>query len=460
VLVYLPGSAEELGGIVRPGAKLLHAFAEAVVPTVTIVTRTRGRIAQVLAAGAGERGDHGNIPPDLAHTHYPGPVRIGRPARLLAVALALAAVDTLAACTSGDPGPPPAPALTGPQTSGTSTRPSASPSPASPSPASPSPAFSAGDGGPITIAFGGDVHFAQQLAPLLDDPAQALVKLRPYLARADVAMVNLETAVTERGTEQPKQFHFRAPPAAITALRGAGVDVATLGNNHAVDYGAVGLRDTLAAQRRSAIPLVGIGPDAERAYAPASLDVRGHRVAVLGATQVPDWTLATWPAGDHRPGVAVAADPARLARAVRSAARRADVVVVYLHWGTDYTTCPNARQRRTAKVLSEAGADVVVGTHAHRLQGAGYLGRTYVDYGLGNFVWWRRNSPADATTGVLTLTVQPGAGPQRARVTRASWVPMMLTASGLPERTKGAQGRGLLDDWVGARGCTDLSGQP
>jgi len=320
--------------------------------------------------------------------------------------------------------------------------------------APPPPAASPTDDGPLTLAFGGDVHFATKLAPLLDAPGTALDGLEPYLAAADVAMVNLETAITTRGSEMPKQFHFRAPATSLTALDAAGVDVVTMANNHAVDYGEVGLRDTLAARERSPIPVVGLGEDAADAYAAAVLDVRGTRVAVLGATQVPDWTLATWPASSARPGVAEAASPARLATAVRAARTKADVVVVYLHWGTDYTTCPNALQKRTARALADAGADVVVGTHAHRVQGAGWLGSTYVAYGLGNFVWWRRNSVADATSGVLTLDVEGR------RVAAARWVPMLVGADGIPREPDAATSRRMQRDWVDARACTGLSSRP
>jgi poly-gamma-glutamate capsule biosynthesis protein CapA/YwtB (metallophosphatase superfamily) len=310
---------------------------------------------------------------------------------------------------------------------------------------------------PVTLSFGGDVHFAEYVAGLLKDPRTSLADLRPYLAHADVAMVNLETAITTRGNEAPKEFHFRTTEDALEALQAAGVDVVTMANNHAVDYGSTGLKDTLAAVRRSPVPVVGIGADAAQAYAAAYLDVRGVRVAVLGATQVPDWTLATWSASGSRAGVASAATVTRLAAAVRLARARAEVVVVYLHWGTDYTTCPNALQQRTAKALAAAGADVVVGSHAHRLQGGGWLGRTYVDYGLGNFIWWRSRRP-DATTGVLTLTVDRPAGAVRASVTRASFAPLTISADGVP-RAGGAVTK-ATSAWQKLRACSGLSAAP
>jgi poly-gamma-glutamate synthesis protein (capsule biosynthesis protein) len=274
------------------------------------------------------------------------------------------------------------------------------------------------------------------------------------MATADLAMVNLETALTTRGTEQPKKFHFRAPATALDALAGAGVDVVTMANNHAIDYGKDGFADTMAARAEGSVPIVGIGRDRADALSPAILEAEGLRVAFLGATQVPDWTLATWSAGADSPGVASASNPDRLADAVRQARPRADVVVVYLHWGTDYTPCPNALQVRTAKALARAGADVVVGTHAHQLQGAGWLGSTYVDYGLGNFVWWRRNSDVESRTGVLTLTLDGR------RVADARWTPMRVSADGIPRVPRSSERATLAGQWLEARRCTDLAGAP
>ena len=159
------------------------------------------------------------------------------------------------------------------------------------------------------------------------------------------------------------------------------------------------------------------------------------------------------PRGD-RPGVALSLDPARLVRAVRAARERADVVVVYLHWGTDYTSCPDAAQRRTARALAAAGADVVVGTHAHQVQGGGWLDRTYVGYGLGNFVWYSRNAPVQTATGVLTLTLSGR------RVVEEQWQPLEVSADGVPRRPGARRERELAAQRAQGRSCTGLSASP
>ncbi len=306
----------------------------------------------------------------------------------------------------------------------------------------------------MTLAFAGDVHFALRVASrLATAPDDVLGPIGATLARADLAMVNLETALTTRGTPEPKQFHFRAPAAALRALRAEGIDVVTLANNHAVDYGPVGLADTLAAVGSRVLPVIGIGADAGTAYAPYLTTVRGTRVAILAASQIHDRTAAAWSAGATSPGIATAFDLERLAAAVRAARALADVVVVYVHWGTEGNACPNAEQRTLARRLAEAGAAAVVGTHAHLLLGAGWAGGTYVAYGLGNFLWWLDNAYSN-DTGVITLHV-------RARqVTSATFTPARIDPAGVPRPVAGVQAARIQTELVEAGRCTGLSAAP
>jgi poly-gamma-glutamate capsule biosynthesis protein CapA/YwtB (metallophosphatase superfamily) len=305
--------------------------------------------------------------------------------------------------------------------------------------------------GPITIAFAGDVHFNGPLAARLGDPATALGPTIPELTRADLAMVNLETAITTRGTKAPKQFTFRAPASAFGALRSAGVDVVTMANNHAMDYGSVGLRDSLAAIRKSGFPTVGIGANAAQAYRPYYVTVKGNRLAVLGATQVLDDNLVTaWTATDKKGGLASAKNVPLLVKEVRAARRRADTVIVYLHWGQEKNPCPLPRQKTLARELVRAGADVVVGGHAHIPLGGGFMKGRYVDYGLGNFFFTApgRNDP---DSGILELTLR------KRKVLRAEWKPVFITR-GVPRLLDGAAATEAHTKWERLRRCTGLTG--
>ncbi|MDX3071079.1 CapA family protein [Streptomyces sp. NPDC088354] len=308
--------------------------------------------------------------------------------------------------------------------------------------------------GTVTLAFAGDVHFTQRTAGRLGvDPA--LGPLSPVLSAADFSMVNLESAITTRGTPEPKLYHFRTPPQALDALRRSGVDAVTMANNHAVDYGPQGLTDTLAAAHASPIPVVGIGADDTEAYRPYLTEVNGVRLAVLAASQVQDLTNARFRAGPGSPGIASALDRPRLVHAVRAARARADVVVVYLHWGTEGQSCPGPEQRSLAAELSAAGATAVVGTHAHVMLGSGMLGPTYVAYGFGNFLWYGSSPyPHSDETGVTTLTVTHG------RVTAAAFAPALVDGHGVPAPQTGAAAERITTRHEQLRQCTGLAPAP
>lgn len=305
--------------------------------------------------------------------------------------------------------------------------------------------------GVFTIAFGGDVHFEEELRAVVDDPS-LLAPVTAMFGDADLVMVNLETAITERGAPEPKRWTFRAPAGALDALGSAGVDVVSMANNHGVDFGAVGLEDTLVAKAKSPIPIVGIGADADEAFAPYVTEIEGTTVAVLAATQVPDHTAAVWAADNSSAGVASARDPERLIAAVETAAESSDVVVVYLHWGEERVACPTREQRTLARALGDAGADIIVGAHAHVQLGSGWLDDAYVNYGLGNFIWWRHNSEPEGTTGVLTLTIDNGV------VVDHQLTPAMTPPSGgVPEQVTGSTAERVLARWAELRDCADLA---
>lgn len=287
--------------------------------------------------------------------------------------------------------------------------------------------------GPVTIAVAGDVHFEGALRARLADPATALAPVTGTLAAADLAIVNLETSVGTGGRPDPaKRFTFQAPPTAFRALFEAGIDVASMANNHALDHGRSALGSTFAAIDEAPLSVIGIGRDADAAFAPALTEVRGTSVATVGATLASTDPTADptghWAATADSPGTADAVEPRRLLRAVTDADGSVDVVVVYLHWGVQGQGCPTGGQRTLAADLVEAGADIVVGSHAHELQGDGRLGPGYVAYGLGNYAWY-----TEGVTGVLTLTVLPPLEPAgRARVVDHVWTPARIGADGLP----------------------------
>lgn len=311
---------------------------------------------------------------------------------------------------------------------------------------------------PVTVDVAGDVHFAGTSAAALEPGG--LDAIAPVLGDADLTVVNVETAITDRGSPAGKQYAFRAPAAGLGALKAAGVDVAAMANNHSLDYGPEGLRDTLAAGQAQDLPVIGLGEDADAAFAPYRTTVRDNRIAVFDATQVLDSSLASaWTAGPGKPGLAsvqTTAGRGRLVAAVQAERERSDSIVVLLHYGRELADCPTDAQREIARELVAAGADAVVGSHAHVQLGQGYLTagkRTgFVDYGLGNFVFYAKKGAA-VESGVLQLTL-PGTG----GVSAARWRPATIR-SGVPVPLTGDEERTAQEHKESLRSCAGLSAQ-
>ena len=178
--------------------------------------------------------------------------------------------------------------------------------------------------------------------------------------------------------------------------------------------------------------------------------IDGQKIAVIAATQVIDSDLQTaWTATATQPGLASAYDVTDLVDAVEAARKVSDTVIVFLHWGVELDACPDPIQEPLANVLVQAGADIVIGSHAHVLLGGGYLGSAYVDYGLGNFAFYNTPAPTDQS-GSLVVTAT---GRQ---IDAVSWRPALIEDE-LPVPLSGDEATQALATWNAARTCTDLS---
>jgi poly-gamma-glutamate synthesis protein (capsule biosynthesis protein) len=316
-----------------------------------------------------------------------------------------------------------------------------------------------GDGKPVSFAFAGDNNFpsgSTLAVRLADDPATALGPgARQLLGGVDLSMVNLETALTDGTCPDPqnKQYVFYAPSAAISAFRGAGVTLVTEANNHGEDCGQAGLQMSLAAREQAKYTILGIGQDAAAAFSPFRITIDGQKIAIIAATQVIDSDLQTaWTATSTQPGLASAYDVPDLVRAVESARKVSDTVIVFLHWGTELDACPNPDQEPLANLLVRAGADIIVGSHAHVLLGGGYLGTAYVDYGLGNFAFYNDPPPTDQS-GSLVVTATGR------HIDNIVWRPAIIEDE-VPQPLSGAAAASALQSWTSARTCTDASAGP
>lgn len=205
---------------------------------------------------------------------------------------------------------------------------------------------------------------------------------------ADYFVVNEEFPFSSRGTQAAdKQYTFRLAPEKVSMFQEMGIDAVTLANNHALDYGTDALLDTCEVLDGAGILHTGAGKDLNAAKQPVVFEKNGQRVALIGATRViPE---AGWAAATAIPGMLssyeVSVEP--LLAQIAECHAQGEKVVVLIHWGIERDEMPQEYQRALAKRYIDAGADLVIGSHPHVLQGIEYYKGKPIFYSLGNFVF-------------------------------------------------------------------------
>jgi len=260
----------------------------------------------------------------------------------------------------------------------------------------------AGAGDTVSLAFVGDILLAQSVGDFMEKNGddypykEALF----YLSEPDLTAANLEYPVTNRGIPaEDKQFVFKGDAGALPALKNSGIDVVTLANNHTLDQGVEGLLDTMAHLDKAGIDHVGAGNNDTEAFAPVIKEANGIRVAYIGVSKVVP--TGDWKADKNRAGVAETYDTTRTKAAIKKAREKADLVVVMVHWGIEKAETPEQYQRDFAREYIDSGADLVIGSHPHVLQGFEQYKGKWIAYSLGNFIFSAYPKGATADTGVL-----------------------------------------------------------
>lgn len=273
----------------------------------------------------------------------------------------------------------------------------------------------------VSVLFSGDVTLGYHYEEYVDEQVKkggrqdellgwGFQKVAPVTTKADLFVVNLECPFTDRGAKIPKNFNFRARPELAAALAVGGVDVASIANNHMLDYGPEGLFDTMTALDTLGVKYFGAGRTLAEARAPALVEKHGVTFAFLGYFFLgekniePKEVIAT----DAQPGVAghfsdLAALKRMVEADVRAAKQRADHVIPFFHWGREGTTQPEPYQVELGRAAIDAGASAVVGSHPHVLQGIELYQGKPIAYSLGNFVFGGNWNPRDKRTALLEL---------------------------------------------------------
>lgn len=257
----------------------------------------------------------------------------------------------------------------------------------------------------LSIKAVGDIAFAGRLA---DQPDLAvLAAIRPQLQDAHLVIGNLECPLLENGQPQMGKCCLKGSSGWAPILKDTGFHIVSLANNHLMDFGPEGLRQTMAILDQTGIAHLGAGENEFSARAPLFLEKNGQRIALLARSSV-EVRSPCYATADMA-GIAWLEEE-ELCASIRLCQEKADLVILLIHWGMEHYSYPSPRQRTLAKKIVEAGADLLIGHHPHVLQGSEIIGNGLAAYSLGNFLFdsltWSLPLPSGETKR-LTVPLSP-----------------------------------------------------
>jgi len=273
----------------------------------------------------------------------------------------------------------------------------------------------------FTLVAVGDIMLDRRVGGKIESlgaefPFEGVAEL---LREADLTFGNLESPISSLGTEvKGKEVTFRADLESISGVRDTGIDVVSLANNHAMDYGAAALMETMDVLAHNGIIYIGAGANSAAAHRPASFTIKGVRVSLLAYTNKFHMVVEAQP---EHPGVAIACAE-EVKADVEKAKEWADVVIVSFHWGWEYSDHPDAETRALAHLAVESGASLVIGHHPHVIQGVEVYKDSLICYSLGNFIFDQRGT---RTRRGLILRCTIG----RSGVQQAELLPVIIDAA-------------------------------
>lgn len=267
-----------------------------------------------------------------------------------------------------------------------------------------------------TMLFGGDLYLDEDWQNQYDgnNGIEGITSsgLREVLSSADFTMVNLDAVYASAGSEASGKSDLnRIAPDKISILNELGINMVNTANTHALDYGMDALNESNAALAAASITTVGSGTNLTEANTVKQVVIGGHKVGFIGvACALPK---SDWTASADQGGILASGSIDAIANQIQQSDAENDLIVAYMNWGNDGSSAATADQTTLAHQLIDAGADLVIGSHAHVAQGIEYYNEKPIIYGLGNFLYGNSTYEAmmlKATIAVddsMTLSVVP-----------------------------------------------------
>lgn len=257
------------------------------------------------------------------------------------------------------------------------------------------------------VSFVGDVLYDPDYSPMVHASQVGGVletidkEVVDRLTQSDVTLINNEFSIGTRGTPlSGKTWTFQAEPESIQIHKLLGADIVSLANNHVYDYGKTGFVDTLDHLEAAGMPYVGAGRNLEEAKTAQYFIVNGIKIGVIAASRA-EKVYFTPVATEDSPGIMGTYESAEFLDAIKEADAQCDILIAYVHWGTEKSVKLETAQKNMAREYIDAGVDAVVGGHTHCLQGMEFYNGKPIIYSLGNF--WFASYTVDTT--VLTLRI-------------------------------------------------------
>jgi poly-gamma-glutamate synthesis protein (capsule biosynthesis protein) len=283
--------------------------------------------------------------------------------------------------------------------------------------------------GPVAtdVVVGGDVMLGRSIGAQIEKGIDPFAGVRAVLDRATTRVVNLESVVSAEGTVAPqKRFHLRAPLEATNALSAAGIDVISLANNHAADFGSSALLDSIRRLRAAGRVVIGAGGNESEAYA-----ARRSATGKIGFIAVSDLESEK-PTPITGPVIASSSDRAQLARAIVAARAQFEFLIALVHWGEENSEVVIERQRELARWLVDHGVDLIAGSHPHCIQPLDFYHGRPIVYSLGNLVFDGAPTVTSWNKGQL---LEVGLPRKRGAPPSLRLVPVKLDERGFPQLT-------------------------
>ncbi len=265
--------------------------------------------------------------------------------------------------------------------------------------------------GSVRICLGGDTSIDTEFADAavkwgVNYPWKEVIDI---FSSADIAAVNLETCVSNRGeSEKPEGLGFRTPPEMLEGFVNAGIDIVNLANNHTRDFGYDALLDTLDHLEEYGIGYFGAGRDIDEAQSLYVKEVNGVKVGFAGCNYV--WLSSDCAAGEDHAGINMVysiSDERTQAflKKVSEYDSQCDVLIVFMHCGVEEVFYTNSYQESLSRALIDNGADIVVGAHPHTIQPIEFYKGKPIFYSIGNLIFWHVDDDIDGLTCIFDITV-------------------------------------------------------